>query len=281
MLKKIFILVFYLLSSSFLYAQNTENFLVPEPPGGKLVDTKNFSLDDKHPIETFLYSATLDPEQIAGFYLNYFDKKEFKKTMDNLEAKTKRRVLRFKKDEEVVSIAITPKQNGSEIVLARYRQLPGEPEIEKLKPSLHNPLFALPKQDVPGVDLAQVPRPPESVRMMGKHMGGGALLLYTTILDVGATADFYKTKMPDQGWRLENDIATKDAVDAYKRATKKKTLGISAPFSDGEDFEQIVTNSCVLVFKGSEGEAKITIFSNFMDRKLGSMVQIILRNKNE
>ena len=160
-------------------------------------------------------------------------------------------------------------------------QLAGELSLEKAKFSVKDSIFALPKEDEPGADLPAVPRPPESVRIMSRNSGDTRRVMYTTSLDVGAAADFYRENMPEREWTLTNETAARKAIEVYEKITGKKSLGIKSPFSDGEDFEQLIKDSYVLNFTASFGSAKLIIFPNFIDRKSGSIVQISYSEKPE
>lgn len=257
-------------------AENDLTFDVPAPPHSKFLDSKEFRMAGRQ-IYALLYGSDESAETIGEYYRNFFQKQDFQKISDKPNEKTNKQLLGFKKDELVVKIAIMVKDDETEIVVTKYLEPAGEPPLEKTKPSVKDTLFALPKEDVPGKDLAVVPRPPQSVRIMDMDRGPTATIMYTTSLDVNAAADFYRVKMPEQEWTLAKEMAAKKAVQAYEEATGKKSLGIKSPFSDGEDFEQVISDSYVLDFKASFGSAQITIFPNFLDRKLGSMVQIIYR----
>ncbi len=255
-------------------AENDLNFDVPAPPQSKFLDSKELRMGGRQ-IYTSLYGSDENAETVCGYYRNFFQQHEFQKIIDKLEEKSKKRLLRFQKDDLFVSISVRVKEDKTEVVVAKYLQAAGELPPEKIKPSVKDTLFALPKEDVAGNDLSAVPRPPQSVRIMGLERGQGATVMYTTSLDVDAVADFYRAKMPDKDWTLTNEIAAKKAVQAYEKTTGKNELGVESPFSDGEDFEQVIKDSYVLDFKANFGSARITIFPNFMDRKLGSMVEVI------
>lgn len=259
--------------------ENSLNFNFPAPPNSKFLDSKELMMGNRK-IDTVLYASDDSAETVCAYYRSFFQQHEFQKIMDELNEKTKKQLLRFKKDDLVVSIAVMVKADKTQVVIAKFLQAAGELPPEKIKPSVKDSLFTLPKEDTPGQDLSVVPRPPESVRIMGIEHGSSATMMYTTPLNVDAVADFYREKMPEQEWKLANEIAAKKAVDAYEKATGKKTLGINSPFSDGEDFEQVIKDSYVLNFEAGFGTAQITIFPNFLDRKLGSMVEITYSEKS-
>jgi len=263
---------------SSVYAGNDLNFNVPVPGESKLLDSKQLELASRQ-INTTLFSSQEDTASVVEFYTNFFAQQDFAKLLDKSNTKTGKRLLRFKKDALVVSISIIEKDTFTEIVIAKYLQGPSERSLEDSKPSVKDSLFALPKSDVAGVDIPVVPRPSPSVRIMGLKMGTSTTAMYTTPLDIASTVDFYCTRMPDYNWKLLRQTGTKDATQAYMKASGKKSLGIKSPFSDGEDFEQVVNNSYVLSFAAGSESAEITIFPNFVSRTLGSIVQISYSEK--
>jgi hypothetical protein len=145
---------------------------------------------------------------------------------------------------------------------------------EEAKPSVKDSIFAFPKSDVAGGDISGVPRPTSSVRVMSFKQGKTATVMYTTPIGVSAAADFYRKRLPDYEWELQNQTEAKDATQAYKKATGKKSLGVESPFTDGENIEQVINDSCVLSFASGPENIQITIFPNFTSRALGSIVQI-------
>jgi len=259
--------------------ENSLNFNIPAPPHSSLLDTKELRIAN-HKVDNVLYGSTESPDTVAVYYRNFFQQQGFQKTADSLDEKKKKLLLGFKRNELVVNIAVVVKEDNTQVVVTRYLQPAGEPPLEKLKPSVKDTLFALPKEDASGHDLADVPRPPNSVRMMSMNRSSGVMLMYTTTLDVAAAVNFYHEQMPAE-WAFTNEVPAKQALDAYKQATGKKSLGIKSPFSDGEDFEQVISDSYVLNFKSDYASCQITVFPNFFDRKLGSMVQITYSEKTQ
>jgi hypothetical protein len=80
--------------------------------------------------------------------------------------------------------------------------------------------------------------------------------------------------MPSHHWQLVLKSGAKEGMDEYLKVNKKESLGIQSPFSDGENFEQVVRDSVVLNFSSGSENAEITIFPNFSSRALGSIVQV-------
>jgi len=276
MSKKLIIFILTVFITTFAIAQETKNFEVPLPGNSSFIEAKDLIMSGR-PIQVSLYQSSDDPEKIIDFYANYFEGQEFKKTVDKEDPKKGIHRLRFKKDDLVVSIAVRPSGGNTELVIAKYTQQPGEPEPEDAKPSVKDTLLALPKKDVAGFDLSQVPRPPDSIRMMSTKSGKIAILLYMTSLSVEESVSFYKETLDFEGWEIQNEQAAKDGVEAFEKNTKRKSIGISSPFSDGEDLETVIKESYVLTFKNKDSNLRIVIFPNLFDRKLGAFVQINLR----
>lgn len=264
------ILVFWV---GLAYPELNLDFQVPGPPQGELLDSKALRLGGRD-IRTFLYNSKENQYDIAAYYQRFFEGQEFWNILDKAKQHNGSRILRFKKQDLVVSISIMPDIDETQVVIAKYLQPEGSLSPEETKPSVKDSLFALPEQDKPGEDLMVIPRPPESIRWMSKKLDRGQFLIYATALPVAETVRFYKAQMPYRAWRLQEETATSNTLETYKQITGRKDLGVQTPFSDGEDLNQIVNDSYILNFRGSFGEAQITVFPNFVDRQLGSIVQI-------
>lgn len=188
--------------------------------------------------------------------------------------------MRFKKDRLLVDITVLDKQIKTEIGVSKFLLPQEETSPEEAGRLLaKNLLSNLPQEDLPGEDLVNVPRPPQSVRLMSQDCCPAATVTYSTSLDVTAAADFYRLKMPNYHWQLTSQAATAKALEAARQASGQATLGIKSPFPDGENFEQVISDSYVLEFRSGSDTCRITIFPNFLNRKLGSMVQIVYQEK--
>jgi hypothetical protein len=263
---------------SAVYAENDLNFNVPVPANSKFLDSKQLQMGARQ-INTLLYSSQEPVAAVIEYYTDFFTQQDFKKILDNTNAKPGNQILRFKKDTLVVSVSVTDKDAFTQIVIAKYLQGPNELSPVETKPSVKDSIFALPKSDVAGVEISVVPRPQPSVRIMSYKMGTAITAMYTTPLDVASAVDFYLKNMPDHGWVFLSQVAAKEATQAYMQASGKKSLGIKSPFTDGEDFEQVINDSYVLNFSAGEESAQITISPNFTSRALGSMVQVAYNSK--
>jgi hypothetical protein len=250
------------------------DFDVPKPPESQLLMSMPISFGGKS-VQTFRYKSQASKFDIADFYERFFEQEEFEKILDKEEKKRNKRLLRFKRDNLVVSVAILSRFTQTEIVLAKYIELEGDLPPEELRPSISDSLINLPQEDAQGKDLLIIPRPPDSVRWASTQRGQNTFLVYSTSLTVEEIKDFYKLNMPYQNWELEAELITEDALQAYKEVTGKKSLEFPSVFSDGENIEDIIKDAYVLDFQGQYGRSRITIFPNFVDRKLGSIIQIV------
>ena len=255
-----------------VFANNDLNFDLPMPANTRLLDTKELALGGRQ-INTTLFSSQEKASSLIDFYTDFFTARDFEKILDKSHPDGKK-LLRFKKEDLVVGISITEKNADTEIVIAKFLQGPGELPPEKTKPSVKDSMFTLPASDTPGEDIANIPRPSPSVRITSLKTGLGTMVMYTTPLDVASTVAFYNAHMPDYGWQLLERSGIDEAVREHIKVSDKDSLGVQSPFSDGEDFEQVVRDSYVLSFSSGAKNAEIVIFHNFLSRKLGSIVQV-------
>ena len=269
-----FILVF-LMPVALACGQQGLDLEVPLPAGSQLMDTKDFSLAGKN-IRSLLYKSKESLSGIRAYYQRAMAEQGFRNLSASQQGQFKDTAqLKFQKEDLIVRIALTPKPEETEIVISKYLEPPGSLPLEKSKPSVKDSLFALPKKDAPGEDLAFIPRPPSGVRWQGLRQEKEAILIYGTPLSPDTLIRFYQGKMPSYGWQLENESATKEVLEAYKKASGGKSPDLlESPFGDGEDFAGIIKDSYLLEFEGSRGQAQVTIIPNYVDRKLGSIVSI-------
>lgn len=265
-------------SSSLSRAEESVDVEVPAPVEGKVVGTDTIAVLGRDVGCTY-YLSPQGKNSIVAYYQQYFSGQGFQQTVDKEISSV--RQLRFKKlfmsqgKELVVEFVLSDKPNGTGVAIGKYTQDTGAGDIEKTPLSWREERFAPPKEDVPGEDLAIIPRPPESVRWMSLEKGKNVFLTYATSLSVDELQDFYRNQMESRNWQVKRDFsAAQEAVSEYKKVTKKKAIVTYSPFSDGEDMEGIIADARALDFEGEEGKAKITIFPNFMDRSMGSVAQI-------
>jgi len=274
-----FLILSLLMPAAFVCARQGLDFEVPLPAATRFLDSKDFSFAGKN-IRSLLYKSKESPAVIRAYYQRVMLEQGFRNLSASQEQFKDRVLLKFQKEDLVLRIALTPKPEGTEIVISKYLEPSGSLPLEKSKPSLKDSLFALPKEDMPGEDLIFIPRPPQGIRWQGSRQGANAILSYGTPIPAEKLVSFYKEKMPAYGWQLENESAAKEALDTYKGSGGEKAIGLpESPFSDGEDLSGIIGDSYLLEFAGSRGQAQVTIMPNYVDRKLGSIVTIFYNQK--
>ncbi|MFH0791215.1 MAG: hypothetical protein V2A64_06240 [Candidatus Omnitrophota bacterium] len=260
------------------------NIEIPVPPESELTAQQTMTVLGRN-VQSSDYLSTQKQDRIKEYYRCFFNNQGFKNTPGKNLGEIE--LLRFKKEdwmkkqELVVDVVLFEDPQGTKVSIAKYLQNAGCPDIEESKLSLKDLAVTLPTEDAPGKDLKIIPRPPESVRLVSPGKEGGSVFLYASPLPVNQLKEFYRSQMRYQGWETEKESNVGEAAQAYKQAAHKKDLGLPALFGDGGNLEQVINNACVLIFKGSEGRAKITIYPNFMDNKSGSLVQIDYRGNNK
>jgi hypothetical protein len=289
---KTFILLWILLGgvTNLIFAQLDLDFEVPAPAESELVQKQNFRFGGKD-ILALGWTSKQDPLAVKNYYCLFFQENGFKKIKEedlfqdtsSLELKFKKqevlgdvsiKQMRFKKKELVIDVILSSRPGQpTEIAVAKYLQPEGSPDLEHLKPSIKDSFFDLPKEDGPGKDLLNIPRPPQAIRWASLGEAKDMILVYATELTVQQAKEFYKENMPYQEWELEKEVSAGQLLDAYKKTTGK-SVNIPPLFIDAEDLSGVVADTEQLEFKGQSGKAQISIMPNFVDRKLGSIVQI-------
>ena len=275
--------IFIIVSAFYPYAaaQTDVSFDIPAPGNSNLLETKELDVVGL-PIYLTIYESAEALSAVVYYYRNFFSREGFQKISDTADEKRKKCTLRFKKDQLIVDVMVMDRQAKREISVSKFLQPAEETSAQAAGRLLAKNLIpGLPQEDLPGVDLVNVPRPPQSVRIMSQDCCPSATITYCTSLDVAAAADFYRGQMPLQQWELVDEIALQKALEAYKQISGKSTLGIKSPFPDGENFQQVISDSQVLEFRSGSDTCRITIFPNFLSRDLGSMVQIAYQEKEQ
>lgn len=268
---------------SLVSAETDLSFTVPGPPQSKPLGSQPLRIGGRE-ILASAFESQEEKSHIVDYYQDFFKEQDFKQLSDKPIFKTTTRQMRFKKEDLVVDVYLSAQEEKTEVVVAKYLQPEGAPDLENSPLSVKDSFFSLPTQDAPGEDLRFIPRPPESLRLSSIKLdqGKNIFLTYMTPLSVEQAKDFYKLNMPYQTWLIQRDMPTGELVEDYKKATGKKSLGMYSAFSDAENFDSVVHDGYLLDFKSGFGSASITIFPNFIDKKLGSVVQIVyLEGKNE
>lgn len=252
---------------------------VPPPEGGDLTDSKSFQLAGRQ-IQAVLYNTATDSRAVADYYRQFFHEQGFAKLIDKFEKGIGGLQLRFKKDDFVVNVSVMAKADKTEVVIAKYFEPAGAAAIEKSPLSLKDVLFDPPKQDIPGgADTSVVPRPPDSVCFMNMRMAGERHIMYRAALSASVGADFYRKVMAGKGWDAGEEIAVKDAVEAYKQAENKNNLGINLPFIGAGNIERIIGESIMLEFFTERGNARIVVSPDFIRPEDMSIVSIIYKEE--
>ena len=260
-------------------APESLEFEVPDPLEAK-------SLDRVPPDLLNLFTANTEVKA-------YTTKRDIKAQEDHFTRELKKRGFSIRKDKSariasvkriffqrkdlVVDIMLNVCEGGSQVVIGKYLESNGGIKAERNPFALSN---VFPREDVGGSDedFIDVPRPSESVRWMKEYnkMTKGTIISYTSTQTIPDLGRFYVKTMPSYGWKLESNIATKDAMEAFNKYSKTKTNIIipKLPFADTEDLSKVIQDSYILDFKNKTAKVRITIFPNFVNRKLGSMVNI-------
>lgn len=261
-------------------AQSDLSFKIPAPRNAKLTDTRELNLGGPR-VHVTIYETNEAASMVVYYYRNFFALQGFQKISDSIDRKRKKQSLRFKKDRLIVDLMVIDKEIKREIAISRFLQAPEETSPESAgRLTANNLISALPKEDSPGEDLADLPRPPQSVRLMRRDSGaGGTTIIYSTSLGVRDIVDFYRMKMSGRRWELTNATTMGKALETYKQTSGETDLGIKSPFPDGENFQDVVSGSYILQFNSDYADAQITVFPNFLNQKLGSMVQVAYQEK--
>jgi hypothetical protein len=179
------IVFFILLGLASATGESLLNFEVPIPPAGRLIETKPYMIADKETLCAVIYSPKTI-EEVRAYYDEALTQKGFKPTEDQYDKLLKQQEMAFKKDDLIVSIAIWDKGGGvTGISVVKYLQPPGAPDMEAsinkaLKEKLVLKKMPSPAEDMPGKDLAFIPRPPAGVRWFSFKLKNNEQLLYFT-----------------------------------------------------------------------------------------------------
>jgi hypothetical protein len=267
----------FLLASS-LRAATDLSFSLPLPAGGALVDSKDLRWGGRL-VQTALYQVPQPRAEVIRYYRDFFQKEKFRQILEQKDNQGEIRLLRFQKEELVVSLTFEPKGGATQLIAAKFLQPAGAPAIDDARPSVKDTIAALPTQDLPGKDLQYIPRPPSSVRLVSQGTGNNFSLMYSTKLSVAEALNFYQAQMLAKGWQKTGSVAMRDALAAYKKNTGRNPPAVRSPFSGAEDMDQALAEGHVTGFSSFYGQAEITVFPNILDRKLGSIVQISYQKK--
>ncbi|TRZ95617.1 hypothetical protein D4R78_03055 [bacterium] len=280
-LRELLIIGVFLLSFGILaYAQDYDLDFEPALP----VDTQKINSQELRLVgrdmQAATYASQKDRYALTDYYNTVMQKEGFKKLSDQFDERDSSRTLKYQKDElmVVIRIFLAPKEKDkaqeTRIGMLKYLQPKDRPPLEKSRISFKDTNMQLPKQDIPGEDPQFIPRPPQSIRLVGRGTAGVSTYSYTTPLSVQGAVDFYKMHMSGTYWQIQGETPTKYAAGLYKDNILKKDFKYMLPIDDGEDLDAVINDSYSLYFQGKYGSANIIIYPNLVDRKLGSIVFI-------
>lgn len=257
-------------------AQEQKEPLVPVPADTRLAETQPIKLG-KLQIEAKLYYSAQAPNALIAFYKSELAKRGYSTIIDKWEKEKK--LLRFRLESSLVSIAIKPKDKETQVVVAQYDQPFGTPAPEKTKFLWEDLVNGLPTKDQPGEDLAVAPRPPESVRMLSAKLKGRMLVNYRSKLSPDQAAEFYKQRLPALGWRLARDIDMQQTAKKMTPSFRQGLGGLKFPFAD-TDFYQLTSGGSVLWYQGEWGKVRVGVMA-CAKNVAGSLVSIEYEEKIE
>jgi len=247
---------------------------VPVPEGSSLIDTKDFAIADRQ-VSARLYTTSMAGSAVVSYYRIFFSQQGFQKIMDKTEGK--KQLLRFKQGDSVVSISVSDKSTGTQIVIASYLQAANQLSPEEGGYFSFGELLAfMPTEDVEGKDLDFIPRPDNSIRAAYSEVNPRTMILYTTPLSVADAIAFYKEKMPAHGWELKKESSGIQGLEAYDTAKKDSSrTPPENPFFERDDYRQLLKGISILDFTADFGSAEITVMPNLnKDARGGSLVRI-------
>ncbi|MBI4982890.1 MAG: hypothetical protein HZC15_07170 [Candidatus Omnitrophica bacterium] len=267
-IKLLSVFLLLLIIAGNLYAQEELN--VPEPPKAVMLDTREIELGGLK-IQSFLFESQTLPENISKFYLEFFNKNKFEPEREAVDKNTN--LLRFRKEDLVINIAITPSAGKARVVIAQYHQPQGVPGPEELLRNWKNSQQFFPKTDVAGEDLEAIPRPPESIRIFYNKNKITTYIFYSSQDSVKNLVNFYRYKMLSFGWEAQEPINMQEEFERVKNSPMNKKIP-QIPLT-GISVGKLVEGGYILKFKSSAGKVEISIFNNNYGPDVqGSLIQV-------
>ncbi len=219
-----------------------------------------------------LYDSTLSPVELTDYYRVLFAQEGFALISD--EEDGIKRFMRFRQGDFVINIALLPKGSFTRVGVAEYFQPQGAPDPGKLKPTWDEIISMIPKTDLPGEDLPEIPRPPEGLRLLGAGPPKEKLLVYTSPVSVGEVKEFYDAQMPSYGWYETQEASLDDMLIQQERMKGQRGFGVPLPFV-GVSMEGIIEGGYILQYRNEEGaSAKIQLLNLDPQGEGGSMIHI-------
>lgn len=246
---------------------------LPVPPGSELLKEKvPEPLMGVGGLGKVYQSDTRAPKDIENFYRLNLKRLGFKENQERAYNVMNFKRLRFESSNMALELYLSPRgEEGSRFILVKYMDKGGVSKIEA------NPLYMhkQPKNDnANGADLANVPRPPKSVRQSGGTAENSESVSYVTPMNVLELRNFYRQEMPNFGWELSNEVSIRKDDEEY--AKKHKGVGFvpSVPIGTQLDLGDIIRDSYILEFKSNGVTAQIMIYPDFTNLAAGAIVDI-------
>ncbi|MFC1594082.1 hypothetical protein ACFL38_02020 [Candidatus Omnitrophota bacterium] len=252
------------------------SFEVPAPAESTLEGKHVFTMSGRA-VRALAYKSEMDDFTIFIDYRQFFRKEGFKQVEDAMFNDKKTRRIRYRKQNLVIDITLTPTDTGTDVGVAKYVLPPHIEKLEELPMSVKDTFFPMPKEDQGDSDLSSIPRPPDSIRWASVGIKDSRLLTYATTLSVHEVKDFYVAEMEQKGWYLDQEFDIGKIARQLKKQTGRDVTGLRSlkiPLLGAENLERIVTDGVQLDFSSSQGTAQINISPNYIDRKLGTIIQI-------
>jgi len=261
-------------------AQDLGDFSKFQPPQSTLVDTHTMNLGGRD-FFSAVYASGLTMPQIIEYYQNLFVEEEYALILDR-KVKKVGKLIRFKRGDHVVSIALLPKKNQTQVAISQYLQRADSPSLslEGLDLSWQEFMEIFPKKEWPGEDIDIIPRPPESVRVLSMGRAKSKILHYSSPISAQEVKEFYAEVLPSYGWYMVKEVSMKDTLKLYKETTGKEILK-GVPFFPGVNLEELIAGGYVLYYNNSEenARAQIQVFNLYPRQERGAEVQIHYEEK--
>jgi hypothetical protein len=250
------------------YCQKPDECFVAKPLESELVDRQVVSLG-KINVETIIYNSRKSDTENIAYYQKIFSAKEFSGLIQ--EKYGEQTFLRVQRQNWMIGVMVKPKQQQSEVTISQFQPLNNKFSSEDFVPSWQQLFDLLPKQDQPGWDLAQVPRPPESVRLLSLGSEDLAFLNYNSAKTTEELKQFYEEAMAYLGWDKLTSYSMADIVKRHSAGQKKEE--ILFPIND-INLAALTQDGYILNYKKENTTADISIFSSAAAKKTGAIVQI-------
>lgn len=253
-----------------ILAQGQDSFSL-QPPESTEVHRKGLSLGGRD-FAVVLYDSILSPVELADYYRTLFAQEGFIIISDEEEGI--KRFMRFRQGDLMVNIAILPRGNLTRVGVAEYIQPQGAPEPHELKPSWEEIIGMIPKRDLAGEDLPDIPRPPQGVRLAGGGLAKSKLFVYTSPVSLEEVKEFYDEEMPYYGWDMLNEMSMDQMLKQQERMIGRRGFGVRLPYA-GVSMEGIIEGGYILQYRNEEGaRAQIQLLNLDPQGQGGSMVHI-------